>query len=56
MRSASERPVKEEVQNYDSLPEWIKLELFKSHSHDKKGNIVYDEKDIIKLIYKILSK
>lgn len=50
------RPEKEEALNYDNLPEWIQKELFQIHSHNKKGNIIYDEEDVIKLIYKILDK
>lgn len=45
----------EEDLTYDNLPDEIKSYLFKHHKHDKDGHIIYDEEDVIRLIFKMLN-
>ena len=40
---------------YEDLPVWLKDELFLIHNHDKKGKIVYDEDDIVRILHRILN-
>lgn len=41
-------------ENYTNLPEWIKEYLFKAHNHGNDGSVIYNEDDIIELIYILL--
>ncbi len=40
----------EQTKRYNELPQEIKGEMFKRHTHNDNGDIVYSECDVIELI------